>query len=130
MAERIGKSRSSVTETFSLASMPAEIRQLCRRADIDSKSLLLQIVRQADPQKMAALIGRLEKEGSTRQTARRVVKEEQKASGKGRPRNYVFRYAPREKGFALALRFKKSQVPREEIVRTLQAILAELTAAN
>ena len=130
MARRIGRSRTSITETLALAIMPGEVRQLCRLADINSKSLLLQIVRQSDPQKMAALVARLQREGSTRQIARRVVKEQLKAPSKGRPRNYVFRYAPREKGFALALRFKKSEVPREEIVRALQAVLAELTAAG
>ena len=42
MAEKLGKSRSSITETLSLASMPEEVRQLCRLADIQSKSVLLQ----------------------------------------------------------------------------------------
>ena len=34
MAERIGKSRSSITETLSLDGMPEEVRELCRLADI------------------------------------------------------------------------------------------------
>jgi hypothetical protein len=38
----------------------------------------------------------------------------------------VFRYAPGDKTYAVALRFKKSQVPREEIVRALQAIIEDL----
>ena len=39
MAEKVGKSRSSITETLSLASMPEDVRQLCRLADIQSKSV-------------------------------------------------------------------------------------------
>jgi hypothetical protein len=31
--------------------MPEEVKNLCRLADIHSKSLLLQIVRQGDPRK-------------------------------------------------------------------------------
>ena len=49
MAEKLGKSRTSITETLSLTAMPDDVRQLCRLADIQSKSLLLQIVRQSDP---------------------------------------------------------------------------------
>ena len=56
MARRLGKSRTSITESLSLNNMPDEVKNLCRLADISSKSLLLQIVRQGDPQKMVALI--------------------------------------------------------------------------
>jgi ParB family chromosome partitioning protein len=126
MAERLGKSRTSITETLSLTSMPEQVREVCRLADIQSKSLLLQIVRQSDPAKMIALIERLQKEGTTRQTARRVAHEAKK--GKGRPRPYVFRYQPREKTFNLALQFRKSQVPRDEIIRALQSIIEQLTS--
>jgi len=126
MAEKLGKSRSSITEVLSLTAMPQEVRQLCRLADIHAKSLLLQIVRQSDPAKMVALIERLQKEGgTTRQEARRIAKEGN-PRGRGRPRPYVFRYQPREKAFSLALQFRKSQVPREEIVQALQAVIEDL----
>jgi len=127
MAEKIGKSRSSITETLSLTAIPEDVRQLCRLADIQSKSLLLQIVRQGEPAKMVALLERLQREGVNRQVARRAAKEGQKA-GRGRPRNYTFRYQPKEKSFSLALQFKKSQVPRDEVVRALQRIIEELMA--
>src|SRR4051794_7226179 len=52
LAKRLGKSRTSVTESLALASMPDEVRNLCRLADIASKSLLLQVVRQQSPEKM------------------------------------------------------------------------------
>ena len=64
MAEKLGKSRSSITETLSLTAMPEEVRQLCRLADIQSKSVLLQIVRQGDREKMTALVERLGREGA------------------------------------------------------------------
>jgi ParB family transcriptional regulator, chromosome partitioning protein len=127
MAERLGKSRSSLTETLSLTAMPAEVRQLCRLADISSKSLLLQIVRQSDPRKMVALVEGLQKGGATRETARRLAKESRPKPSRGRPHNYVFRYQPKEKSFSLALQFRRSQVPRAEIIRVLQSILEQLT---
>jgi ParB family chromosome partitioning protein len=126
MAEKLGKGRTSLTETLSLTAMPEEVRQLCRLADIHGKSLLLQIVRQGDAKKMVALIERLQKEGVTREAARRASKADKKQALRGRPRHYVFRYQPKEKSFALALQFKKAQVPREEIVRALQAIIEDL----
>ncbi len=126
MAEKLGKSRSSLTETLSLTAMPAEVRQLCRLADISSKSLLLQIVRQSDPGKMVALVEELQKSGATREAARRLVKESKPKASRGRPQNFVFRYQPKEKSFSLALQFRKAQVPRAEIIRALQSILEQL----
>ena len=128
MAERLGKSRTSITEILSLAAMPEEVRHVCRLADIQSKSLLLQIVRQSDISKMIALVQRLQKDGggrATREDARKIAKQG-KAKAKGRPRHYVFRYQPREKSFALSLQFRKSDVPRDEIVRALQSIIEDL----
>ena len=58
MARRLGKSRTSITESLALNRIPEEVKNLCRLADIHSKSLFLQIVRQGDPQKMVALVER------------------------------------------------------------------------
>lgn len=126
MAEKLGKSRSSITEMLSLTAIPEDVRQLCRLADIQSKSLLLHVVRQSDPAKMVALVERLQKEGATtRQAARELVKEA-KPKAKGRPRNFVFKYQPKEKSFSLALQFRKTDVPKDEIVRALKRIIEEL----
>jgi ParB family chromosome partitioning protein len=128
MAEKIGRSRTSITETLSLTAMPDDVRELCRLADIHSKSLLLQIVRQSDETKMIALIERLRSSSGTREEARRITQEQKAKPTRGRPRHFVFRYQPREKTFSLSLQFRKAQVPREEVVRALQAIIDELTA--
>ncbi len=130
MAEKLGKSRSSVTEILALAAMPEEVRELCRQADIQSKSLLLQIVRQGTLEKMAALLERLQKEGATRAEARRLTKEHAASRGRGRPRHYVFKYQPKGEGFSLSLQFRKSQVQRAEVIGVLESILERLKSES
>jgi hypothetical protein len=76
---------------------------------------------------MVAFLERIQNEGtSTRQAARRLAKDVKGKPGRGRPRHYVFRYMPADKTYAVAVRFKKSQVPREELVSALQAIIEDL----
>lgn len=126
LAKRLGKSRTSVTESLALAGMPAEVRNLCRLADISSKSLLLQIVRQQTPEKMVALIEKLTREGQggvTRAQARQAVAAKPKP---GRPKAYLFQYKPPTKAFDLRLKFRKSSVDRTEVIAALEAIIAEL----
>ncbi len=126
LARRMGKSRTNVTESLALAQMPTEVRNLCRLADISSKSLLLQIVRQQDPQKMIALIERLTRDGGgaavTREQARKVVAKPKP----GRPKAFVFKYLPPTKTFSLKLQFRKSDVDKKEVIAALEGIIADL----
>lgn len=127
MAEKIGKSRSTITEALSLAAMPEDVRQVCRRADIQSKSILLQIVRQGDREKMLALVERLGHEGATTRTdARRFGQKSDARRGRGRPRHFVFSYKPRGGPFSLSLQFKRADVPREDLIAALEAVLRSL----
>jgi ParB family chromosome partitioning protein len=125
LAKRLGKSRTAITESLALAAMPDEVRNLCRLADISSKSLLLQVVRQQTPQKMIALIEQLTRDGAvTREQARKATSKPKP----GRPKAYVFQYRPPTKAFNLQLKFRKGDVDRREIIAALEEILAELRA--
>src|SRR5207248_5427413 len=74
LARRLGKSRTSVTESLALIGMPEEVRNLCRLADISSKSLQLQVVRQDTAEKMTALVEKIASQGgATRQQVREVT---------------------------------------------------------
>ena len=129
MARRLGKSRTLITESLSLNNIPDEVKNLCRLADISSKSLLLEIVRQGDPQKMVALVERIARDGGATREAVRKDKAAAKPKA-GRPKHYTFSYKAPTKAFNLQLRFAKSRVDREEVIEALQAIIKELRAAH
>ena len=123
MARRLGKSRTAITESLSLNNIPDEVKNLCRLADIHSKSLLLQIVRQGDHQKMIALIEKIARDGGS---TREEVRKETAKPKAGRPKAFVFSYKAPSKAFKLQLRFTKSRVEREEVISALEAIIQEL----
>jgi ParB family transcriptional regulator, chromosome partitioning protein len=123
MARRLGKSRTSITEALSLNQMPDDVRNLCRLADISSRSTLLQIVRQGDPQKMLGIVERLASQGAT---TREDVRRETAKPESARPRPFVFAFKPPTNAFNLRLSFTKSQVEKTEIIEALENILREL----
>jgi len=126
LARKLGKSRTAVTESLALHAMPDEVKNLCRLADISSKSLLLQIVRQSDHQKMIALVEQISSQGgATRDDVRRATAASKKAKP-GRPKAYIFNYKPTHKSFNLKLSFRKGSVERDEVIAALEAILADL----
>jgi ParB family chromosome partitioning protein len=125
MARKLGKSRTAVTESLALNAMPDEVRNVCRLADITSKSTLLQIVRQSDPQKMMALVERLASQGAATRQAARAETAKPEAS---RPKPFVFAFKPPTKHFDLRLSFKKSRVEKDEIIEALENIIRDLRA--
>ncbi len=123
LAKRLGKSRTAITESLSLAKMPDEVKNLCRLADISSKSLLLEIVRQPDAAKMIALIERITSRGHA---TRDQVRQEVAKRKPGRPKAFTFQYRPPTKAFALRLTFRKGHADPAEVIETLESILREL----
>jgi ParB family chromosome partitioning protein len=127
LARKLGKSRTSITESLSLGNMPEEVRNVCRLADITSKSTLLQIVRQGAPQKMLALVERLAAQGGA---TRQQVRQETAKGKPARPKSFTFNFRPPTKTFALRMSFKKGRVDKAEIIATLESIIKELRAAK
>jgi len=127
MARKLGKSRTSITESLSLNNMPGDVRNLCRLADIASKSTLLQIVRQSDPQKMLALVQRMASQGAV---TRQDVRAETAKPRAGKPRSFTFDFKPATKAFQLRMSFKKGHVDKSEIIEALENIIKELRSAK
>ena len=124
IARKIGKARSSVTETLSLRNIPDALRKYCTEKGITSKSLLLQVARQPNDKKMREAAERITHSGLTRDEARRERREE--ATVGPRPQPFIFNFEPENKSFRLRIQFRKSHVGREELIATLRALLEEL----
>lgn len=127
LAQRLGRSRTSITESLALAAMPDDVRNICRLADVASKSLLLQIVRQSDPKKMMALVERITRSGMTRAEVRRAAPPRRTAA---RAKPFAYRYVAPSKAFSLRLQFRKSEVSQAELLEALEAIVAQLRDAD
>ncbi|HKS30227.1 MAG TPA: ParB/RepB/Spo0J family partition protein [Pyrinomonadaceae bacterium] len=125
VARKVGKSRSTVTEVMSIASLPEAVRELCRRADINSKSLLLQIVRQPDEAAMMRMAEQVIRSGMTRDDARATRREQiehgtELSEAKAPRKPYVYRFVPPGKEFRLEMRFRRAAVKNSEIAAALR----------
>ena len=128
VARKIGRARSSVTETLSLRNIPDMLRKKCVEQGIMSKSVLLQIARQPTEKKMVEMLHRILQGGLTRDEARRERREEQ--SGPQRPQPFIFQFERENETFKFRIQFKKSHVSRDELIGTLREILAQLEGSS
>ena len=128
VAKKIGRARSSVTETLSLRNIPESLRKKCVEHGIISKSLLLQIARQPTEKKMIEMMHRIMQGGLTRDEARRERRDEQ--GGPQRPQPFIFQFEPENESFRFRIQFKKSHVSRDELILTLREILGQLEGSS
>ena len=119
VARKVGKSRSTVTEALSIASIPDSIRQICRESEITSKSLLLQIVRQPDDESMRTMAEQIATEGLTRDGARKARRAFVDPTGASEP--FVYRYEAPGREFRVEVKFKKANISAEELFDALNA---------
>jgi ParB family chromosome partitioning protein len=121
IAKKLGKARTSVTETISIANIPDDVRDLCRRADISSKSLLLQVARQPTDEEMREFVFKIGATGLTRDQAREI------RQGKpAKTRTYSHQYADPAGEWSLKITFRNPEATVEELKRALTAALEAL----
>jgi ParB family transcriptional regulator, chromosome partitioning protein len=121
IARKLGKARTSVTETISIANIPADVRELCRRADITSKSTLLQIARQPTDDEMREFVNKIGSAGLTRDQAREIRQ--------GKPqtvKNYSFQYDDPNNEWSLTVKFRRPEATREEVKEAIEDALAAI----
>ena len=128
IARKIGRARSSVTETMSLHVIPIEIRKACIDRGILTKSLLLQVARQPNEKRMQEMVHRISQGGLTRDEARRA--RQQQTESAPRPQPFLFDYRAEDESFHVRVQFRKSQVSREELASVLRSILREIESGN
>ena len=87
IAKRIGKSRTSVTESLSIANLPDNVRKRCIQLGINSKSTLLEVARQFDESQMMKFLD-LYSQSSTRSRddVRKLARESSGVSAKNQVR--------------------------------------------
>ena len=119
IARKLGKARTSVTETISIASIPPDVREMCRRADISSKSMLLQVVRQPTDDDMREAVYKIGAAGLTRDQAREIRQgKPQKLS------NYSYQCEDPDNEWSLTIRFQRPEATKDELRQALRDALA------
>ena len=129
IASAVGKSRTVITEGLSLLQMPPRVRDTVQALAITSKSLLLEVLKAGDEQEMIELLEEVARRGLNRDDLRQRLRRggDKGGGGKnGRRRPYVFRFKSPDKKYSLSLTFRQSEVDKDDLVRALEQILADL----
>jgi ParB family chromosome partitioning protein len=126
IAQIIGKSRTTITETLLINDIPARIRLLCREAGIANKSVLVQVARAGSEEAMEQVVRAYAAGELSRQDLRKQTASKPEAKKAGRPKNYVFALKDKALPFTLNLAFKKPHVEKAEVIDAVRELLRRL----
>lgn len=126
IATAVGKSRTTVTESLSLLQIPESVRQSVQALGIQSKSILLEVLKLEDPEKMQRLLERIAAQGLGREAVRKEVKKHSRTKPGGRAKPYQFQFRAPDKSYRLSLSFRQSSVDPHDMIRALEAALEEV----
>lgn len=134
IARAVGKSRVTITETLSLARLPLRVKDECRRADIRSKSFLLEVGRLPDEPAMLDAIAAFETGEGVGRDALRTARREGEATEGQRFRSlrkaYELNFQPADAPYAVSLVFRGSATDRSEILQTLRDLIRKIDSGE
>lgn len=126
ISQTVGKSRTVVTESFALLQVPAVVREAANALGVNTKSILLELLKVESPDEMILLLEEVAGRGLSRDDLRRRLRTDKKKDGSVRKRPFIFQYRPTDQSFKLSLKFRESEVSQADIVTILKKILEEI----
>lgn len=133
IAQKIGKSRTTVTESMAIAGLPESIRQKCRQEKINAKSTLVEIARQFDEEAMHEFLieitakdlsGKQVRKKSRPTASTKIKKDETDANDENISQfvsDETFNYTAKENDFIISIRFNKNKnVNKKDILKALK----------
>lgn len=138
IAKAVGKSRVTVTETLTLSALPDSVKDQCRRADIQSKSFLLELARLEEETEMLAAIEIYLETGHFDRDALRAARKSGSSDEQDRarslrkyPKQYELTYQPEtQDGLKVSLVVRGESNDRASILTAVRALLAQIGAGT
>ncbi len=123
IAKKISKSRTAVTELMTVAGLPRDVRERCKKIAVTSKSALLEVARQFDEAAMYEFLRKLEN-NEVKQTPTRRDSKGKAAGSNGSAaapaRAAAFTYESADSSFRIAVTFLNGESPDKR--RILEAL--------
>jgi ParB family transcriptional regulator, chromosome partitioning protein len=135
IARKIGKSRTTVTESMAIAGLPKDIRERCRKAEINSKTTLVEISRQFDGPAMHEFLDRLESDRTGRKSTAKKrpsknekpdtdaalqTSAEKRETDPGVSEKPLFRFSSEKSGFELQISFDSGDFTNLDVLKALK----------
>lgn len=131
IAGAMGKSRTVVTESLSLLSIPGDVRELADSLGVRSKSLLLEVGKLGSRDEMLSVVQQASEHRLSRDDLRLRTRRKTRKKTPGTARKpYTFKFRAADKSYNLSLSFRRDTVDKQDLIDALEQTLFELRRAQ
>lgn len=134
IAQAVGKSRVTITESLRLCRLPENVKDECRRADINSKSFLLELARLESEETMLAAVAAFARGESV---SRDMLRDAKKSDREGKPRklssfkkSYTLDFSPEDKRYKVSVVLKGRLQKRDEILGAIRDLARRIESGE
>jgi ParB family chromosome partitioning protein len=122
---------------LSIARIPDPVREICRRADISSKSLLIEIARQPTDEAMLSFVGTIASDRLSRDEARQLRAVPPPAEGdaaaapvEGVRRGFKLKLKFESIPGSVQLRFTNPEIRKGQILEALRELISKVESSE
>jgi ParB family chromosome partitioning protein len=126
IAQKIGKSRVTVTELIRITDLPSEIARRCMELKIHSKTFLLELTKLEDTARMNEVLDEYEKEPFSREKIKEQRKGEEQPAIPKKAKPFKFNFVSQDKAVKIDFRFKERDIDREKIIGILERLIDDI----
>ena len=135
IADAVGKSRVTITEALSIGKLPEAVQLECRRADIQSRSFLLELGRLKDEDLMLAMVAAMARgEDVSRDALREARKLKRRGAAASKPgamkKAYSLDYSPEDRRYRVSLVLKGRLHRKEDILEAVRDLARRIEAGE
>jgi ParB family chromosome partitioning protein len=134
IADAVGKSRVTITEALAISRLPDRVQAECRRADIGSRSFLLELGRLKDEDLMlAAVMAMASGETLSRDVLREVKKDARRGTNSklgGMKKAYTLDFTPEDRSYKVSLVLKGRIHKKDEILEAIRDLARRIEAGD
>ena len=135
IADGVGKSRVTITEALSIGRLPDRVQAECRRADIGSRSFLLELGRLKDEDLMLAAVAAMASGGGVSRDVLREAKKDARRGGTGSKlgglkRAYSLDFTPADRNYKVSLVLKGRLHKKDEILEAIRDVARRIEAGD
>jgi len=132
IAQKVGKSRVTITELIRLTDLPVHVRDKCLKLSINSKTFLLELVKTENEQEMMAILEKYGNEAISRDELKKQRKEGTRIREKSKNRkiektikNIKFKFVSDDKNIKINFNFRR-ECSRETIIDILRKLIQDI----
>jgi ParB family chromosome partitioning protein len=135
IADAVGKSRVTITEALAIGRLPEAVQTQCRRADIQSRSFLLELGRLKDEDLMLAMVAAMERgEDVSRDALREAKKAKRRGAAPAKAgslkKAYTLDYSPEDRRYKVSLILKGKLHRKDEILDAIRDLARRIEAGD